>query len=346
MAKARHLLLPKDYVRLKLTGSYATDPSDGSGSVLLDSGSRVWSEDIAAACGISMSVLPPVLDSTAIAGQITPAVAASWGLSPGIIVATGSGDAAAGAVGSGAIAEGDAFISIGTASQYFVARQSYNPAPEHLIHTFCHALPNSWFQMAAVLNGAGCLAWSSALLGRDDIGKLLDETEAAFTGPSPISFLPYLTGERTPHNNANASGVLFGLTPQASPQLVTQAVLEGVALSLADCQTYLEDTGPLPDHIAVNGGGSRSRFWMRLLASALNRTVVIQEGSETGPAFGAARLARMALSGEAPGQVCTKPGIAAEIEPDPALVQAYGERLVKFRALYKALEPEFARNAN
>ena len=237
--------------------------------------------------------------------------------------------------------EGDAFISLGTATQYFVARESYRPAPERLIHTFCHALPGRWFQMAALLNGAGALAWAAGLLGRDDIGKLLEDTERAFSGPSPILFLPYLSGERTPHNKPQAKGVLFGLTPATTPEQVTQAVLEGVALSLADAQGYLEATGKLPDRIAVNGGGSKSRFWMKILASALNKTVLLQDGSETGPAFGAARLARLAATGEDPVTICTKPGIAAEIAPDPALATAYAERLTRFRALYRAVEPLF-----
>jgi xylulokinase len=157
-----------------------------------------------------------------------------------------------------------------------------------------------------------------------------------------VMFLPYLAGERTPHNNPHASGVLFGLKPSTTPLQVIQAVMEGVVFSLADCQDYVAETGPLPSRIAVNGGASKSRFWMKLLASALKKTVILYEGSETGPAFGAARLARMALTNETPEVVCTKPAIAAEIEPDPTLADAYSERLVRFRSLYEALKPEFA----
>ncbi|MEI8179370.1 xylulokinase [Aestuariivirga sp.] len=337
LERARHLLLPKDYVRFRMTGGFATDMCDASGALLLDNAKRQWSPEIAAAVGIALSMLPTPLEGSAVSGLLQGAVAKAWGLPPGTIVAAGAGDAAAGAVASGAVNEGDAFISLGTATQYFVARESYHPAPEHLIHTFCHALPGRWFQMAALLNGAGALAWAAELLGRDDIGRLLEDTERAFTGPSPVLFLPYLSGERTPHNNAHAKGVLFGLTPATTPEQVTQAVLEGVALSLADAQGYLEATGQLPDRVAVNGGGSRSRFWMRILASALNKTVLLQEGSEAGPAFGAARLARLAATGEGFTQVCAKPAITAEIAPDPALAADYARRLEKFRNLYKAL---------
>lgn len=341
LGRAQHLLLPKDYVRFRMTHGFATDMCDASGALLLDGARRDWSPEIAAAVGVPLTMLPTPLEGSTVSGLLQGEVAKAWGLPPGIIVATGAGDAAAGAVASGAVNEGDAFISLGTATQYFVARESYRPAPEHLIHTFCHALPGRWFQMAALLNGAGALAWAAGLLGRADIGELLADTERAFTGPSPVLFLPYLSGERTPHNNAKAKGVLFGLTPATTPEQVTQAVLEGVALSLADAQGYLQATGPLPDRIAVNGGGSKSRFWMKILASALNKTVLLQEGSEAGPAFGAARLARLAATGEDASAVCSKPGIAAEIAPDPELVAAYSGRLEKFRSLYKAVEPLF-----
>ena len=341
IARAKHLLLPKDYVRFRMTGSFATDMCDASGALLLDVGQRQWSPEIAEACGIAPGLLPPALEGCAVSGLLKGQVAASWGLPPGTIVATGAGDAAAGAIASGAVNQGDACISLGTATQYFVARESYRPAPEHLIHSFAHGLPGRWFQMAALLNGAGALAWAAGLLGRSDsdIGALLAETELAFAGPSPLLFLPYLAGERTPHNNPHAKGVLFGLTPATTPQQVTQAVLEGVALSLADAQGYVAETGALPQSVAVNGGGSRSGLWMRILASALDKTVLLHAGAETGPAFGAARLARLAATGEDPAQVCGKPAVAGEVPPDPALRDAYAERLPRFRALYRAVAP-------
>jgi xylulokinase len=342
MGRARMLLLPKDYVRFRMTGSFATDMCDASGALLLDAAKRQWSPEIAEACGIALSLLPPALEGCAVSGQLKGAVAQAWDLTPGTILATGAGDAAAGAIASGAVGEGDAFISLGTATQYFVARESYNPAPQHLIHSFCHGLPRRWFQMAALLNGAGALSWASGLLGRSDIGALLAETEQAFTGaPSLVMFLPYLSGERTPHNNPHAKGVLFGLTPATGPTQVTQAVLEGIALSLADAQGYLVETGTLPARIAVNGGGSRNRFWMKILASALDKVLLLADGSETGPAFGAARLARLAATGEEPARVCSKPAVAAEIEPDPRLTEAYAERLSRFRALYRQVAPLF-----
>ena len=341
LARAAQLLLPKDFVRLRMTGSFATDMCDAAGSLLFDCGKRCWSEAIAAACGIGMDVLPPVLEGSHPAGQLRGSVAEAWGLPSGTVVATGTGDAAAGAIGIGAINEGDAYISLGTAAQYFISRESFHPAPQHLIHTFCHGLPGRWFQMAAILNGASCLAWAAELLGETDIGRLLAKVEDTCRGPSPVIFLPYLTGERTPHNNPHAKGVLFGLSPSTSPPNVVQAVMEGVALSLADCQDYLAETGPLPQQIGVIGGGSRNRFWMRLLASTLGRAIVLYEGGEAGPAFGAARLARLAVTGEAPGDVCTKPAVAATVTPEPGLTADYAERLEKFRSLYRAVAGQF-----
>ena len=341
MAAARHLLLPKDYIRYRMTGSLATDMSDASGALLLDVGQRRWSAEAAEACGITPGILPAVLEGPEVSGMLKGEVAALWGLSPGTIVAAGAGDAAAGAIAAGAVNEGDAFISLGTAAQYFVARDSHRPAPEHLIHSFAHGLPGRWFQMAALLNGAGALAWAAGLLGESDIGALLARTEHAFSGPSPVTFLPYLSGERTPHNNPHAKGVLFGLTAATTPEDVAQAVLEGVALSLADAQACLAGAGPLPARIAVNGGGARSHFWMRLLASALDRPVTLQEGAAAGPASGAARLARLAATGEDPATVCRKPAVVAEILPEPGLAAAYGRRLEKFRSLYKVLQPHF-----
>lgn len=343
LTKTAMILLPKDYVRYRLTGRFATDACDGAGAVLLDTGKRQWSEAIVSACGISLKQLPPVMEGSSVCGTISQVIASAWGLSPSTLVAAGTGDAAAGAIASGAIHDGDAFISLGTASQYFITREIYRPMPDHLIHTFCHGLPGRWFQMAAILNGASCLVWAAQMLGRTDIGALLQSVEARFDGtPSPVTFLPYLSGERTPHDNPHAKGVLFGLTPSVTPEQVAQAVVEGINFGIADCQTYLAETGPLPEKVAVNGGGSRSRFWMTLLASATGRTVVLYDGSEAGPAFGAARLARLAVTGEEPGLVCTKPGIAAEIAPDPTLAALYRERLARFRSLYRALKPEFA----
>jgi xylulokinase len=257
-------------------------------------------------------------------------------------VAGGGGDAAAGAVGLGAIDDGSAFISLGTSGQLFVTTQDFSPAPEALVHSFCHAIPGRWFQMAAMLNGASCLAWAAGLL-KADIGELLRQTEAAYRAPSSLIFLPYLAGERTPHNDPYARGVFFGLSPETRQTDLVQAVLEGVAFSFADAKQCLAQAGTQLTHAGMIGGGSRSTFWTRIFASVLDVPLMRYEGSDKGPAFGAARLARLASTGESPDAVCTAPAIIETVEPDPGLVERYAPRVEAFRSLYRALKPEFAR---
>jgi xylulokinase len=270
------------------------------------------------------------------------------------MVAAGAGDAAAGAIGIGAVQDGDAFISLGTAAQYFVTRETCQPAPETLIHTFCHGLPDRWFQMAALLNGARCLAWIADVLGQPDIAALLAEAELSYEGPSSVVFFDKLEGVSTPPKKTQSKGglggltptapqgVLFGLTPSAQRSDIVAAVLEGVALSLADCQEHLAKVGPHREDVGIVGGGARSPFWLRLIASALGRPLVTYVGGETGPAFGAARLARLAATGEKIADVCKPPPVANRILPDPAIAASRAKRLEKFRTLYKQLQPVFA----
>jgi xylulokinase len=334
-SRIARVLLPKDYVRLKLSGEFATDMSDASGSLWLDSGHRRWSLPIIEASGLSLAQLPSLLEGTDRSGVLKPKIAHEWGLDSNVIIAAGSGDVAAGAAAIGAVNEGDAFISLGTSAQYFIARNRYLPAPDALIHAFCHCLPRRWFQMAALLNGASCLAWAASALNGDLTG-LLQEAERSFTGPSGLLFLPYLTGERTPHNDPDARGMIFGLTPAAGRGDIMLAVLEGVALSLADCQDMLERTGTRVDELGVIGGGARSRLWMRILASILNRRLELYAIAEDSAALGAARLARIAATGEPADEICRKPPVKFKIEPESALVEAYAHHLARFRALYRA----------
>lgn len=338
VARLRWVLAPKDYIRFRMTGEIATDMCDAAGMLWLDEARRQWSEAIVSASGLSLDRLPRLLEGSQISGTLR----AEWGLGP-VPVAAGAGDAAAGAIGIGAVKEGDAFISLGTSAQYFVTTESYRPRPQEFIHAFAHALPGRWSQIAALLNGASCLAWAASLVRGASIESLLNEAECAYGGPGEVVFLPYLTGERTPHDDPNARGVLFGLTPGVAASHLIQAVLEGVALSLADAQECLARSGTLTRSLGVIGGGARSPFWMRLLADILDRPLDLYEESESGPAFGAARLARLAVTGEDPAAVCVRPKVAATIPPDPRRVAAYRGHLGRFRSLYRALEPEFRR---
>ncbi|MCP8940076.1 xylulokinase [Alsobacter sp. SYSU M60028] len=340
LARLRTVMMPKDYVRLLLTGEKATDMSDAAGTWWLDEARREWSAEAAEATRLPKSALPRLLESPQPAGALLPELAARWGMGRGVVVAAGAGDAAAGAIGIGSVADGDAFLSLGTSGQLFVTTSHYRPAPETAVHAFAHALPGLWFQMGAMLNGASCLAFAAGLM-RAEIETLLAEAERGFAGPSRLIFLPYLTGERTPHDDPHARGVLFGLTPDTTRAEVMQAVLEGVAFSFADARDALAASGTRIGRAAVIGGGARSAFWMRILASVLGVTLARYQGGAKGPAFGAARLGRLALTGEDPARLCAKPAILDETAPDPALHAAYAPRLDAYRRLYAALHPEF-----
>lgn len=342
--RSRHLLLPKDYLRLKLTGERITDVSDAAGTWLLDQARRTWSHDALAACGVDTGWLPGLVESTAIAGRLRPEWASRWGLKPGIPIAGGGGDTAVGGVGIGAVTEGRGFVSLGTSGQVFLATAEARPDPDRMIHAFCHALPGLWYSMAAMLNGASPLVSVARWTGRPDVATLLSEVEAAYDGPSRLLALPYLFGERTPHNDPDARGALLGLTGSTGPADIGQAMLEAIAFSLRDGLDALVPTGPRPDHLGFIGGGSRSHFWGRIIAAVLGITLVRYEGAERGPAFGAARLARLAVTGEDAKAVATPPPIADTIAPEARLGDLYAPRLERFRSLYKALKLEFQRS--
>lgn len=338
--RIRHVVPPKDYLRMRLSGECLTDCSDAAGTLWLDQARRCWAEPMITACGLSEGQLPELVEGSEPAGVLRSSLAAEWGLPDGVVIAGGAGDVAAGAVGIGAVEDGDAFLSLGTSCQYFVTTGDYRPYPQATLHAFAHTLPERWFQMAAMLNGASALAWAAGLVGQP-IAPLLERVEAAYRGPGRVIFLPYLSGERTPHNDPLARGVFFGLDAGTTTEDLVQAVLEGVAFSLAEAQDCLAAAGTRVEGLAAIGGGARSAFWMRLLAAVLDRPVTLYRGGEHGPAYGAARLARLAVTGEQPGAVCTRPEIERIIEPDPRTVEAYSAPSARFRRLYRVLREEF-----
>ena len=344
-ARVRRVLLPKDYLRLRLTGLYQTDGCDAGGTLLFDEAGRCWSAPILAACGLDAAWLPELVEGDQPGGMMLAPVAREWGIAhSGVVVAGGGGDAATGAIGIGAVQDGDAYISLGTSAQIFVTTNSYRPAAETGVQAFAHALSGLWFQAAAVLNGASALAWATQMLGHADPRQLLAEAEAQYQGPGTLLFLPYLTGERTPHNDPLARGVLFGLTPRTMQAQIVHAVIEGVAYSLADALESLAQAGTTVQEAAIVGGGARSAFWTQIIADVIGIPVVRYAGGETGPAFGAARLAQLALTKASGEAVCTRPAILDRMIPDAARHAAYRRELVRFRALYQALRPEFRRD--
>ena len=340
LAAARRVLLPKDFLRLHLTGEYLTDPSDASGAWLFDATTRDWLPEVLAACGIDRAMLPGIVEGSEPAGRLRGELAARWGMLAHVVVAGGAGDAAAGAIGIGAVEPGRAFVNLGTSGQLFVASDRHQPAVASLVHAYCHGVPGRWFRMAAMLNGASPLAFLGRLLGGDDVDALIGEVEASFGGPSPILVLPYLAGERTPHNDPFASGVVFGLTGDTSRNDIVQGFMEGVAFTFADAKDALALDADPPDHLGFIGGGARSRLWGRMIASVLGLPLARYAASDVGPAIGAARLGFVA-AGASLDAVCTEPPVADTIEPDPALADAYRPRIEAWRGLYRSLKPNF-----
>ena len=299
------VLLPKDFVRLCMTGEAVSEMSDAAGTLWLDVAGRDWSDAMLAATGLGRGQMPRLVEGSEASGTLSAEVASSWGLSDGVVVAGGAGDNAAGAAGIGAVVPGRAFLSLGTSGVFFLTTERFAPNPHRGVHAFCHCIPGTWHQMSVILSAASCLSWVTHVTGADDEGSLLDEIEASPAGD--LVFLPYLSGERTPHNDPYAKGVFFGLTHDTGRAQLGRAVLEGVAFAFADGQDALLAAGASVDTVSVIGGGARSRYWGRILASVLGQPLTYHPGGETGPAFGAARLARLAVSGEAPADVCTPP---------------------------------------
>ncbi|MBS1181639.1 MAG: xylulokinase [Proteobacteria bacterium] len=343
LAGTRRVILPKDWVRFLLTGEFATDMCDAAGSLLLDEEKRQWWPTIIEAVGLRPEQLPRLLEGPEVSGRITAAAAVATGLPEGIPVVAGAGDAAAAGIGIGAVDDGDAFVSLGTSSQLFLTTAEYRPNPTALVHAFAHALPGRWFQMAAMLNGASVMAWTAGVIGAPDLGVALDNVAARGHAISPVTFLPYLQGERTPHDDPAARGVFFGMDGGTDGLDLLQAAVEGMAFTLVDAVAALETAGPVPATLAAVGGGSRGRFVMEVVASALGRPIRRYAGGERGPAFGVARLARLAVTGETVGDVCVKPELRDVVLPDASRQAALAARLPLYRDLYRALKPLFRR---
>ncbi|HLP42772.1 MAG TPA: xylulokinase, partial [Fibrobacteria bacterium] len=341
-AAVERVLLPKDYLRFRMCGNAASDMSDSSGTLWMDVGGRKWSEELLSACGLKVSIMPELFEGTRATGKLLPDVAAAWGLPEDTLVAAGGGDNAAGAAGVGVARPGEAFLSLGTSGVYFAAADRYEPNPAGAVHTFCHCLPGAWHRMSVILSAASCLSWVTRLTGAADEASLLAEVEASpFREARPI-FLPYLSGERTPHNDPSAQGVFFGLTHETTRADLGRAVLEGVAYAFADGQDVLL-AGKTPiREVTVIGGGARSELWGRILASVLQRPLLFREGGEAGPAFGAARLARLAFTGEPPESVCVAPQVVRVEEPNETLRSSYQEKVHMYREIYKRMRPLFS----
>jgi xylulokinase len=339
-AQVKKVLLPKDYVRLRMTGEMASDMSDSAGTLWMDVGKRDWSDVMLSATGLDRSHMPKLFEGSDVTGELRAELAEAWGMNRVSVVA-GGGDNAAGAVGVGVVRPGDAFLSLGTSGVLFLANAAYSPNPAGGVHSFCHALPGRWHQMSVILSAASCVDWAARLCGSADAAALFAQIEARGTAATSEMFLPYLSGERTPHNDPDAKGVLFGLTHESGAAAIGQAVLEGVAFAFRDGLDALTDTGASVDSITVIGGGARSAYWGKILSSVLGRPLVYRDGGEVGPAFGAARLAQLSEAKGSIEDICPAPPILSVVEPDDRLSETYAARLPVFRNLYQNLKSAF-----
>ncbi|TBY21585.1 xylulokinase [Rhizobium leguminosarum] len=335
--KIAKVLLPKDYLRLWLTGEYISEMSDSAGTSWLDTGKRAWSSELLAATKLSEEQMPALVEGTEQAGKLRSELAAQWGISGDVVVAGGAGDNAASACGMGTVSDGAAFVSLGTSGVLFAANGSYLPKPESAVHAFCHALPNTWHQMGVILSATDALNWHSGVTGRS-AADLTGEVGDTLKAPTGVTFLPYLSGERTPHNDAVIRGAFIGLEHESSRVVLTQAVLEGVAFAIRDNLEALRSAGTGISRVTAIGGGSRSRYWLASIATALGVPVDLPADGDFGAAFGAARLGLIAATGADPIAVCTPPVTAGTIEPVSALSGAYEDAYKRYRALYPAIK--------
>jgi len=331
------VLLPKAYIRLLLCGAAGEEMSDAAGTLWLDVGKRDWAEALLGVTGLDRSHMPRLVEGSAVAGVLKPELARRWGMGGNVVIAGGAGDNAAAGCGIGAIRPGEGFVSLGTSGVIFVSNETFRPNTAGAVHAFCHAIPDTWHQMGVILSATDSLNWLSHVTGRTQ-PELSGLAEAQFTGPGEEIFLPYLSGERTPHNNANARGSLVGLSHLSEPARLAQAVMEGVTFAFRDCQRVLNDAGTRFDRLLAVGGGSKSELWLKLIATTLDIEIAVPEDGDFGGALGVARLALCAAEGASPADIMTMPGIARTISPDASLRQAYQDQYARYRALYPAIE--------
>jgi xylulokinase len=338
-AKVDKVLLPKDYARFLMTGDFATEMSDASGSMWLNTAKRDWSDEILKATGLSRENMPKLYEGSQITGKLTEEVAARWGMDR-VPVVGGGGDNEAGAVGAGLYKPGQAMLSLGTSGVYFIVSDGFKYNTDEAVHSFCHALPKRWHLMSVILSCAVCLDWAAKLTGCKSVGEFVKEAEKARNfDERPIYFLPYLAGERTPHNNPKAKGVFFGLTSHHRRPELARAVLEGVSFAMAQGMDAVHRCNVKPSNIALIGGGSRSPFWRQMLADVSGYPMDYCTGSEVGPALGACRLAQIAMEKRPLEEMLPHLPLKQTHKPDMKKHEVYKKRREIFAALYKQLHP-------
>ena len=353
-ARTARVLLPRDYLNLRLSGAIASEPSDAAGTLLFDVRARAWSAEVLEALDLDPALLPAIVASAAIVGEVTEEAGRQTGLRPGTPVVAGGADNACAATGCGVLEVGQVLCSVGTSGTVLAPVALDTPPPGHNVHLFCHVTPRTNYLMGVVLSAGGALRWfrdslcpdlvaAGANGGPDPYELIAAEAERTAPGADGLIFLPYLTGERTPHGSAAARGVFFGLEPRHTRGHMARAVMEGVGYALGECLDLLRASGVEAGAIRITGGGARSPFWRGILADIFDAPVVVQPHDE-GPAYGAALLAAVGVEAfetiEEAGRLI-QPG--AMTAPDPGRAAMYRAGSALYRDLYAALEPLYAK---
>lgn len=334
-ARTAMVLLPKDFVRFMLTGDYAGDMSDSAGTLWMDVAKRDWCDDLLAATGLSRRQMPRLVEGSESSGTLKPDLRDRWGMQTAPVVAGGGGDNAASACGVGAVDPGSAFVSLGTSGVLFVTNDRFSPNVEGAVHAFCHAVPGTWHQMGVILSATDSLNWLARVVKASP--EKLTAGLTGVSGPSQVSFLPYLGGERTPHNDVEIRAGFAGISHETDEMVLTHAVLDGVAFALKDCLDALSVAGTGIDRLLAVGGGSRSRVWLEIIASLLNVPVDVPVDGDFGASLGAARLGQAAVLGTTDG-IFARPEIKASIDPVASLSENYAEAYGRWRNLYPAFK--------
>lgn len=336
-AKIDKVLLPKDYLRFRMTGEFATDVSDASGTLWLNMEQRAWSETMLQATGLTEQHMPKVYEGSEVTGTINEDLAKRWSMMAVPVVA-GAGDNAAGAVGMGIIKPEETMLSLGTSGVIFSVSDGFTANPAAALHSFGHSIPNTWHTMSVILSAASCIDWVTKLAQFSSVEDALSAVENRVDQTCNVIFLPYLSGERTPHNDANAKGVFWGMTHETTSVDLVHAVLEGVTFALLDGLDAVRSAQNINDSIDVIGGGAKSRYWLQLLADVFAVPMNYREGGEVGPALGAARLAAIGDQGlQAINEICLKPALVKQYQPNLEGRAQYAKKRARFQDLYQRL---------
>jgi xylulokinase len=323
------VLLPKDYIRLMLTGEHACDMADAGSTLWLNVEKRDWSDKHLALTGFDRGHMPKLYEGTESTGQLRETLQKRWNMRLRPVMAGGGGDNPAAACGVGCLKDGTASVSLGTSGVLFVSNATYSPNPDNAVHAMCHSIPNTWSQMGVILSAAVCMDWWSGIAGKP-AHELSAEVKTP-ERPATALFQPFLGGERTPHNDMSLRAAFVGMGHTATRAELTQAVMEGVAYAFRDNLEALKAAGSNPPRVLALGGGSRSKVWLEIMASMLNVPVDVPQDGDFGGAYGAARLGRVAATGEDPFEVCKSPPTKAVIDPIPALAAQYDEGFQRYR---------------